>query len=353
MNDGRAPCQELGTFLRARREQLRPEDVGLRSSGRRRTPGLRREEVATLAGVSIDYLTRLEQGRDLRPSGAIVNALANALRLTDEDRVYLITLTVAGSAPELCPTAVPMVDHVAPNVQSIIDGLDPTPAFLTGPASHVLASNAAWRTLVDPLGMLTGDPPNLAAYVFTNPRSREVLAEWALVADEQVNQLRAASLRWGHDPVFSTLLERLLADPEFARRWSTHNVSERHRGLTMLRPMSAGSDGDDSLAARPSHCSMGTLHGGSEKVTNGVARRVHPVHTVQRRRRHAPFSSYVVKATAIGTTLVHPTEIDSTASSEPAALTGSSPMVTPTGGAAPRRCPRRRAGTPRAAARRA
>lgn len=240
MDDGRAQSRELGTFLRARRERLLPEDVGLPATGRRRTPGLRREEVATLAGVSIDYLTRLEQGRDLKPSGAVVRAIARALRLTDDELVYLATLTVAGGAPELCPTVTTMVTQVAQNVQAILDGLDPTPAFLTGPATHVLAGNDAWRTLVGPLGMLADDAPNLAAYVFTHPRSREVFTEWTRVADEHVAQLRTASLRWGHDPAFVALLERLHPDPEFAHRWSTHNVNEHHRGMTLLRHPDAG-----------------------------------------------------------------------------------------------------------------
>lgn len=235
MDDGQTYCRELGKFLRARREQLRPEDVGLPAISRRRTPGLRREEVAVLAGVSVDYLTRLEQGRDLKPSASVVHALASALRVTDDERAYLTTLMVAGGARELCPTGTTMVTQVAPNVQAIIDGLNPTPAFLSGPASQVLAGNDAWRTLVEPLGMLTDDPPNLAVYVFTDPRSREVFTEWARVADEQVNQLRAASLRWGQDPAFAALLDHLQPHPDFAQRWSTHSVSELHRGMTLLR----------------------------------------------------------------------------------------------------------------------
>jgi transcriptional regulator with XRE-family HTH domain len=240
VNDARAHCQVLGAFLRARRERLRPEDVGLRTNGRRRTPGLRREEVATLAGVSVDYLTRLEQGRDLKPSGAVVHALANALRLTDEERLYLTTLTVAGSAPELCPSATPMVTDVAPDVRAIIDGLHPVPAYLTSPASYVLAGNEAWRTLVEPLGMLSHDRPSLAEYVFVGRRSRDVLLEWDRVADQQVAQLRAASLRWGHDSTFVALLGRLRAEPEFDRRWSTHTVNDHHRGTIGLRHPGAG-----------------------------------------------------------------------------------------------------------------
>jgi transcriptional regulator with XRE-family HTH domain len=240
VNDGHAHDHELGKFLRARRERLRPADVGLPASSRRRTPGLRREEVAVLAGVSVEYLTRLEQGRDLKPSGAVVHALAQALRLSDDERTYVATLSMAGSARELCPTATTMVERVAPNVQAIIDALEPMPAFLVGPASYVLAGNDAWRTLVEPLGILDDERPNLAAWVFTEPRSRTVLSEWARVADEQVSQLRAASLRWGQDPAFAVLLERLGAEPEFARRWSAHSITEFHRGMTLLRHPEVG-----------------------------------------------------------------------------------------------------------------
>lgn len=193
-----------------------------------------------LAGVSVEYLTRLEQGRDVKPSAEVVDALANALRLTDEERAYVTTIAVAGTARALCPTVTTMVTQVAPNVQAILDRLDPTPAFVSSPATDLLAGNDAWRTLVEPLGMLAGDPPNLASFVFTSPRAPEVLTEWSRVADEYVGQLRAASLRWGHDPTFESLLERLGSVPEFARRWSHHQVSEQHRGMALLRHPEVG-----------------------------------------------------------------------------------------------------------------
>src|ERR1700738_4190857 len=98
----------VAEFLRARRERLQPGDVGLPDSGRRRTPGLRREEVATLAGVSIDYLVRLEQGRDTRPSASVIAALADALRLDDEQRRQFYTLALISQSGELCPSTRPL-----------------------------------------------------------------------------------------------------------------------------------------------------------------------------------------------------------------------------------------------------
>jgi transcriptional regulator with XRE-family HTH domain len=232
--------REFGEFLRARREQLRPEDVGLPRGERRRTPGLRREEVAVLADVSVDYLNRLEQGRDLKPSAAVINALADALRMTDEERAYFAHLAIASGAPELCRPEVRMVGHVAPNVRAIIDGLDPTPAFLTDPASRVLAGNQAWRNLVAPLGLLDDDVPALAAYVFADPRARDAFVEWARVADDQADRLRVASVRWGRDPAFASVLEGLREIPEFARRWESHGVRDHQRGMTLLRHPDVG-----------------------------------------------------------------------------------------------------------------
>lgn len=224
----------LAEFLRARREQLRPADVGLPSTGRRRTPGLRREELATLAGVSIDYLVRLEQGRDTNPSSAVLTALATALRLSDDERVHLFKLAAITGHPELCPYAVGLVNEVAPNVHELLDRLHPTPAFVAGPASHVLAWNPAWDAVVRPLGVLDADAPNLAQYLFLDPRSREAYPDWDAAATEQVSQLRAARVRIGPSPGFEAMLERLQEVPEFASRWSAHAVAEKRRGQKRL-----------------------------------------------------------------------------------------------------------------------
>ena len=135
----------VAEFLRARREQLQPADVGLPDNGRRRTPGLRREEVATLAGVSIDYLVRLEQGRDTKPSPSVIAALADALRLDDEQRRQLYTLAMISQSAELCPAPRPLARAVAPTVTALLERLGPTPAFVVGPANDVLAWNDAWE----------------------------------------------------------------------------------------------------------------------------------------------------------------------------------------------------------------
>jgi transcriptional regulator with XRE-family HTH domain len=220
----------LAEFLRARREQLQPGDVGLPDNGRRRTPGLRREEVATLAGVSIDYLVRLEQGRDTRPSTSVIIALADALRLDDEQRRQLYRLAMISQTEELCPAARPLARAVAPTVATLLERLGPTPAFVAGPANDVLAWNDAWDLLVRPLGMLDDATPNLARHVFLHPDAHSVYPDWDDAADEQVSRLHAATIRWVDDERFAALLEDLRAAPEFTERWSNFAATEKRRG---------------------------------------------------------------------------------------------------------------------------
>jgi transcriptional regulator with XRE-family HTH domain len=201
---------------------------------------LRREEVATLAGVSIDYLVRLEQGRDLHPSPSVLVALAKALRLTDDETTHLAKLA-AVIHKELCPTnTAPLIATVAPGVRQLLDSLTSIPAFVLGPATHLLAWNEAWQRLGGPLGLLDGATPNLALYTFTNGQARTVFRDWDAVADAQVSRLRAAELRWSEDAAFASLLAELANLPDFASRWSSHAVAERHRGVHRIQHPHAG-----------------------------------------------------------------------------------------------------------------
>jgi transcriptional regulator with XRE-family HTH domain len=141
-----APRAELREFLKSRRDRLRPEEVGLSSSGQRRVPGLRREELAMLAGVSVDYYVRLEQGRDLTPSESVLDALARALRLDDTERAHLFAL----ARPQRMPFAAPDTGgnaEVRASVQMLIDGLD-QPAFVMGRRMDILATNRMARALL-------------------------------------------------------------------------------------------------------------------------------------------------------------------------------------------------------------
>jgi transcriptional regulator with XRE-family HTH domain len=224
----------VAEFLRARRDQLQPGEVGLPDNGRRRTPGLRREEVATLAGISIDYLVRLEQGRDTRPSASVIAALADALRLDDEQRRQLATLAMLSKNAELCPAARPLARAVAPTVTALLGRLGTTPAFVAGPLNDVLAWNGAWGHLVGPLGLLDDATPNLARFVFLHPRARTVYPDWIAAADEQVGRLRAAAARWEDDDDFTALIDELGAAPAFVERWSSFPTSDKRRGTTRV-----------------------------------------------------------------------------------------------------------------------
>jgi transcriptional regulator with XRE-family HTH domain len=224
----------VAEFLRSRREQLQPADVGLPDNGRRRTPGLRREEVATLAGISIDYLVRLEQGRDTRPSASVIGALADALRLDGDQHRQLSMLARVSETAVLCPAAGSLARVVAPTVSALLERLGTTPAFVVGPANDVLGANGAWGRLVRPLGMLESAEPNLARYVFLHSNARTVYPEWTAAADEQVARLRAASLRWGDNERFAKLIDELGEAPDFVERWSKFATKERRRGSACI-----------------------------------------------------------------------------------------------------------------------
>ncbi|MGW0517284.1 helix-turn-helix domain-containing protein [Crossiella sp. NPDC003009] len=181
----------LGGFLRARRESVTPADAGLPAGPRRRTPGLRRGELAELAGISVEYLTRLERGRDRHPSGQVLGALADALRFTPDERVHLYRLIKAGTGTACALAAEPL--ELRPTVLALLDRLEPAPALILTPHGEVLAATKGFRRLADPTGLLAEDPPNLTRFVFTAPRARELFPDWAQVADEHAAQLRTAA----------------------------------------------------------------------------------------------------------------------------------------------------------------
>ena len=224
----------MAEFLRTRREQLQPADVGLPDNGRRRTPGLRREEVATLAGISIDYLVRLEQGRDTRPSASVIAALADALRLDNDQRRQLAMLTMVSEGTELCPAARPSSRVVVPTVTTLLERLGTTPAFVVGPAADVLAWNGAWGHLVEPLGMLESTEPNLARYMFLHREARKVYLDWNAAADDQVGRLHAASALRSENERYAALIDELRGSPGFVERWSKFATTDKRRGTTRI-----------------------------------------------------------------------------------------------------------------------
>ncbi|MFG1607766.1 helix-turn-helix transcriptional regulator [Actinoplanes sp. NPDC049265] len=186
---------ELGLFLRVRRESISPAEVGLPAGSRRRTPGLRRSEVATLAGVSVEYVTRLEQGRDRHPSPPVLDSLAEVLRLSPAERVRLHRLANAADPSFSCRGEAGPSRLVRPGVRALLDRLEPTSAMLVNHVGETLAWTSGWERLAGPIGLLDGDPPSLVRYVFTDPRARTALPDWNRVADEQVASLKLGPLQ--------------------------------------------------------------------------------------------------------------------------------------------------------------
>jgi len=223
---------ELGDFLRTRRARLRPQDVGLPDHGRRRVPGLRREEIAQLAGVSVDYYVRLEQGRDTHPSEQVLDALARALCLDDDAVAHLHDL--ARPAPRRRrPRERP--ERVRPGVLRLLESWSAIPAFVLGRRMDVLAFNALAGMLHD--GFAT--ERNMVRLVFLDPAARDTFPDFDAVAQETVATLRAAAGADLDDPRLAELVGELsLKSDEFRRLWARHEVREKASGVKrMLHPM--------------------------------------------------------------------------------------------------------------------
>ncbi|MGH4027487.1 helix-turn-helix domain-containing protein [Actinomycetota bacterium Odt1-20B] len=232
---------ELGLFLRARREAVTPTEVGLPTGPRRRTPGLRRSEVATLAGISVEYLTRLEQGRDRHPSSPVLGALADALRLTLDERIHLHRLEKAHGADAICCAGAPEPTRtVRPTVRALLDRLEPAPAVLLNRLGDVLAHTTGYERIVRPLGLLDEHEPNLVRFVFTDARARHAYPDWDRVADEQFAYLRTESPP--ADPHVKGFIDELtvMAGCPFAERLKSAPRLPRRTGVDRLHHPEAG-----------------------------------------------------------------------------------------------------------------
>ncbi|AJP01500.1 DNA-binding protein [Streptomyces cyaneogriseus subsp. noncyanogenus] len=233
---------ELGTFLRTWREAVTPAEAGLPAGPRRRTPGLRRAELATLAGVSVEYLTRLEQGRDRNPSAQVLGALADALNLSLRDRMLLRRLAKEGDGgdPLVCAAAPPLSRAARPTVRAVLDRLEPAPAAVLNWIGDVLAHTEGYARLTGPIGLLDAERPNLLRYVFTDERARAAYPDWDRVADDLVAQLRhEVPLR---DPYVAALADELsvTAGAEFTERFADLAVTPRRVGTQHLAHPEAG-----------------------------------------------------------------------------------------------------------------
>jgi transcriptional regulator with XRE-family HTH domain len=230
---------ELGLFLRMRRDAVTPADVGLPNGSRRRTSGLRRSEVAALAGVSVEYVIRLEQGRDRRPSPHVLSALADALQMTTAERVHLYRLTKA-AAGFACRGRFTPARTVRPTVQAMLDRLEPAPAVLVNQLSDIVAHTAGYEQLARPIGLLDATPPNLARFVFTDSRAHSAYPDWDHVADEQVAALKQGPFR--ADPHVAALADELTVTvgDDFTRRVGTVPGLPKSSGIVRLVHPEAG-----------------------------------------------------------------------------------------------------------------
>ena len=216
----------MSEFLRACREQVAPEDVGLPRGPRRRARGLRRQEVAQLAGVSVEYLARLEQARAGRPSAAVLDAIADALGLDDARHEHLRRLGGHASQRGLVARA----ETLSPRTRRLLELVEPMPAVVLGRWMDLLAANG-------PAGALMGDPAALPAQqrnvvrrLFRDPDQRRLYRDWPAVAADIVAGLRGRAARQLDDPELTALVDDLSSDPVFRRLWTSNQVREHGVG---------------------------------------------------------------------------------------------------------------------------
>ncbi|NUT33189.1 MAG: helix-turn-helix domain-containing protein [Hamadaea sp.] len=211
----------LGDFIRSRRERTAPEMVGLPAAVRRRTPGLRREEVAMLSGIGVTWYTWLEQGRPINVSAQVLAAIARVLRMDDTERAHLFTLA---EIPD--PLHVPRAPKTGPAVQALLDQIDPFPAVVVGPRWEILASNLAYRALIGDYTRLPEEYQNSLMLYFVDARWRQVMGDWCDAAPRLVGKMRAAMAADVADPGWQRLLKLLQEhSPEFVELWQRQDVA--------------------------------------------------------------------------------------------------------------------------------
>ena len=220
LESGSSRRQELAHFLRGRRERISPAQVGLPPGGRRRTPGLRREEVAQLAGVGVTWYTWLEQGRDISVSDSVLEAIARALLLDPHERSHLYILGGAQPPPIETESAA-----VTPDVHAILKRLEPFPASLQNARYDILAFNRAYCRMFGNVESIPIEDRNVLWLAFTSPAWREILVDWEDTTSRLVAQYRAAMAERLDDPTWKCLVKRLRnQSPEFVDVWERHEV---------------------------------------------------------------------------------------------------------------------------------
>jgi transcriptional regulator with XRE-family HTH domain len=224
---------ELSEFLRSRRARLKPEDVGLSGFGRhRRVPGLRREELAQLAGVSVAYYTRLEQGNGRNVSAEVLDAIARALRLTDAEHAHLTHLA---KPKALKKKQVARQQQVRPALRQLLQTMESVPAYVVGRRAEILAWNRMAAALFGDWAEVPPAERNWARLVFLRPEYRELFVDWEQKAIDIVCALRMDAGCHPDDPKLSALVGELsVKSEEFRRLWATHDVKEKSHGVKHL-----------------------------------------------------------------------------------------------------------------------
>ncbi|TDW70399.1 helix-turn-helix transcriptional regulator [Kribbella pratensis] len=219
---------ELTEFLKSRRARVQPEDLGLKVfTGRRRVPGLRREELAQAAGVSADYYVRFEQGRAENVSQEILDAVADVLRLSDDERKHLALLAKPARRKARRRTA----ERMRPGLQRLLDSMTDVPAFVLGRRMDVIGWNRLASALIADFDSLDLKERNILRMVFLDPASRDFYPQWEAVADETVGYLRMYAGRYPDDPELAELVGELsIRSPEFREHWARHDVKDKTFG---------------------------------------------------------------------------------------------------------------------------
>ena len=227
--------QEIREFLTSRRARITPEQAGLTSYGSRRVPGLRREEVAVLAGVSVPYYTRLERGDMSGVSESVLEALARALELDDAERGHLFDLARAAQPTPVRPRRRQAKQRVRPEVQWTLNSITGAAAFVGNARLDLLAANQLGRALFSELYAAAEQPVNTARFVFLDPRAEAFFGDWDRVANESAAILRSAAGRDPYNRDLSDLVGELATQSEaFRTRWAGHNVRFHNTGVKHL-----------------------------------------------------------------------------------------------------------------------
>lgn len=231
----------LGDYLRARRALVSPADVGMPPTGRRRVPGLRREEVAELVGLSIDYYVRLEQGRADRPSDEVLDALGRALRLGSAERAHLYDLARPPRRAGATATTSGRGETLRSALRQVVEAIPATPAVIMNDRNDVLAWNRLAAALIADFPNLAPRERNMARRIFLDPNARQIHLDWDEAARATVGVLRMAAGRRPHNPELVRLVGELsLGSEAFRRLWAGHHVHEKTHGPKRFRHPTVG-----------------------------------------------------------------------------------------------------------------